>query len=110
MRIYTRRGDDGTTGLLFGGRAPKNAPVIEATGAVDEAQAALGLARAEAPAGSVVDGLLIGVERELYVLMAELTTLPENRGKLKPGESLVTKDMVEALERTIDELTGRFPP
>jgi cob(I)alamin adenosyltransferase len=77
---------------------------------VDEAQAALGLARAEAPAGSEVDGLLIGLERELYVLMAELTTLPENRGKLKPGESLVTKDMVEAVERTIDELTGRFPP
>ena len=110
MKIYTRRGDDGTTGLLYGGRTPKDAPVIEATGAVDEAQAALGLARAEAPSGSEVDRLLIGVERDLYVLMAELATLPENRGKLTPGASLVAPEMVEGLEHTIDELTGRFPP
>lgn len=110
MRIYTRRGDDGTTGLLYGGRTRKDAPVMEATGAVDEAQAALGMARAEASSGSEVDRLLIGLERDLYVLMAELTTLPENRGKLTPGSSLVTSAMVEGLERTIDELTGRFPP
>ncbi len=110
MKIYTRHGDDGTTGLLYGGRTSKASPVIEATGAVDEAQAALGMARAEAGRGSELDGLLIRVERDLYVLMAELTTAPANRHKLTEGASLVTEAMVTGLEEAIDELTGRFPP
>jgi len=110
MKIYTRKGDDGTTGLLYGGRVSKDHPSIEANGAVDEAQAALGLARAEAAPGSELDELLVGLERDLYVLMAELATAPENRHKLAPGASLVTAEMVEALEPIIDELTGRFPP
>ena len=110
MKIYTRKGDDGTTGLLFGGRVGKDHPTIEANGAVDEAQAALGLARAEAARGSELDRLLLGLERDLYVLMAELATAPDNRRKLTAGVSLVTAEMVSALEPTIDELTGRFPP
>ena len=85
MKIYTRKGDDGTTGLLYGGRVAKDSPAIEANGAVDEAQAALGLARAEAQSGSELDGLLIGLERDLYVLMAELATAPANRAKLRPA-------------------------
>jgi cob(I)alamin adenosyltransferase len=108
VRIYTRRGDDGTTGLLYGGRVPKDSPVIEANGAVDEAQAALGLARAEAEPGSEVDRLLVEIERDLWVLMAEVATAPENRGKLEPGASSVTDEMVSALEARIDDLTGRF--
>jgi cob(I)alamin adenosyltransferase len=110
MRIYTRTGDDGTTGLLFGGRIPKSSEVIEANGAVDEAQAALGMVRAEVDRGSELDGLLVGLERDLYVLMAEVATAPANRRKLTPGVTLVTADMVGALEARIDELTGRFPP
>ena len=110
MKIYTRTGDDGTTGLLFGGRVAKDSEVIEANGAVDEAQAALGTVRAEVDAGSDLDHRLVGLERDLYVLMAELATAPENRRKLKPGVSLVTGEMVDALERSIDELSGRFPP
>jgi cob(I)alamin adenosyltransferase len=110
MKIYTRKGDDGTTGLLYGGRVRKDHPTIGANGAVDEAQAALGLARAEAPAGSELDGILVGLERDLYVLMAELATAPDNRRKLSPGVSMVTAEMVSALEPLIDELTGRFPP
>ena len=109
-KIYTRKGDDGTTGLLYGGRVAKDSAAIEATGAVDEAQAALGLARAEAEAGSELDGLLIGVQRELYVLMAELATAPANRAKLVAGQSLVSGDMVARLEGAIDQVTGRFPP
>jgi len=108
VRIYTRRGDDGTTGLLFGGRVAKHAAPIEVNGAVDEAQAALGLARAEAPRGSELDSLLVGLERDLYVLMAEVATAPANRAKLTPGVSLVTADMVSALERRIDDLSTRF--
>lgn len=107
-RIYTRKGDDGTTGLLFGGRVAKDSPVIEANGAVDEAQAALGLARAEAESGSEIDKLLVDLERDLWVLMAEVATAPRHRAKLEPGTSKVTDDMVAALERQIDELSGRF--
>ena len=108
VRIYTRKGDDGTTGLLFGGRVRKDAPAIEANGAVDEAQAVLGLARAEAERGSELDELLVSLQRDLWVLMAEVATAPENRAKLEPGKSSVTADMVRALEERIDGLEERF--
>jgi len=106
-RIYTRKGDDGTTGLLYGGRVPKHSPRIEVNGAVDEAQAALGLARAESEPGSELDRLLVDLERELYVLMAEVAVAPEHRSKLVAGTTLVTPEMVGALEARIDELTER---
>lgn len=108
MKIYTRKGDDGTTGLLYGGRVPKDSPAIEANGAVDEAQAALGLARAECEAGSELDELLTRLERDLYVLMAEVATAPANRHKLEEGRSLVVPPMVSRLEEDIDRLTERF--
>ncbi|HVX20193.1 MAG TPA: cob(I)yrinic acid a,c-diamide adenosyltransferase [Acidimicrobiales bacterium] len=107
-RIYTRHGDDGTTGLLYGGRAPKGSPRIELNGAVDEAQAALGVARAESDPDAELDRLLVSLERDLYVLMAEVATLPEHRDKLVAGTTLVTGDMVAALEARIDDLLGRF--
>lgn len=110
MKVYTRKGDDGTTGLLYGGRVAKNSPVIEANGAVDEAQAALGVVRAEVDPDSELDQLLVRLERELYVLMADVATAEANRARLTPGVTLVTADMVTALEPLIDELTGRFPP
>jgi cob(I)alamin adenosyltransferase len=110
MKIYTRKGDAGTTGLLFGGRIAKDAPEIAANGAVDEAQAALGVARALVARHSEIDALLVELERDLYVLMAELATAPANRHKLQPGSTLVTDDMVARLEQRIDSLTGRFPP
>jgi cob(I)alamin adenosyltransferase len=110
MKIYTRKGDDGTTGLLYGGRVRKDSPVISANGAVDEAQAALGVARAATEPGSELDEILIAIERDLYVLMAELATATANRPKLQPGVTLVTPDMVAALEGQIDTVTARFPP
>ena len=97
-RIYTKRGDDGTTGLLYGGRVRKDSWRIELNGAVDEAQAAIGLARAETAAGSEVNERLTALARDLYVLMAEVATAPENRAKLTAGSTLVTPDMVAALE------------
>lgn len=108
MTFYTRKGDDGTTGLLYGGRVPKDDARPEACGAVDEAQAAVGAARAEAEAGGELDTLLLGIERDLYVLMAELATLPENHHKLEPGSSAVTPLMVAGIERATDDLAGRF--
>ena len=110
MRIYTRKGDDGTTGLLYGGRVRKDDPAPAAYGEVDEAQALLGLARAECPRGSELDELLVSIERDLWVLMAELATDPANRHKLVAGASLVTDEMVTALEHMIDDLSGRFEP
>jgi cob(I)alamin adenosyltransferase len=109
VKIYTRKGDDGTTGLLYGGpRVAKNSAVIEANGVVEEAQAVIGVARAEAPPGGELDALLIAVEHDLWVLMAEVATAPANRRKLRPGTSLVTPEMVAALEGHIDALNERF--
>lgn len=108
MRIYTRKGDDGTTGLLFGGRVVKGAPRIELNGTVDEAQAAMGVARAEARPGSELDQLLVRLERQLHVLMAEVATAPSNRHKLVDGQSRVTASMVQELEAWVDRLGERF--
>jgi cob(I)alamin adenosyltransferase len=108
MRIYTRKGDDGSTGLLYGGRVSKDSPAPAAYGDVDEAQAALGVVRAACERGSELDELLVLLERDLWVLMAELATDPANRHKLAAGASLVTEEMVAAVEARIDDLTDRF--
>jgi cob(I)alamin adenosyltransferase len=107
--IYTRKGDDGTTGLLFGGRVRKDDPLPQAYGEVDEAQAALGLARAEAERGSELDELIVRLQRDLWKVMAELATAPENRAKLG-ADGVVSPQMVAALEPLIDDLTTRFDP
>ncbi|HEY5109465.1 MAG TPA: cob(I)yrinic acid a,c-diamide adenosyltransferase [Acidimicrobiales bacterium] len=107
LKIYTKTGDDGTTGLLYGGRVAKDAALMQVTGTVDEAQAAMGVARAEAVPGSELDELLTRLERELYVLMAEATTDPAHRSKLVAGKTLVTGEMVAALEEEIDDLMSR---
>src|SRR2546425_1895663 len=92
VRIYTKKGDDGTTGLLYGGRISKADPAVEAYGSVDEAVAALGLARALAE-GEEVRELILRLQRELFVAGADLATNPEERHKLKPGVSLITPQM-----------------
>ncbi len=109
-KIYTRAGDDGTTGLFYGGRVGKDSALPRAYGAVDEAQAILGLARAEAGKGSELDDMLVHIMRDLWVLMAELATLPENRHKLTASKSLVTSEMVIKLEHMIDSLDEKFNP
>lgn len=107
MRIYTRTGDDGTTGLYYGGRVDKDDPAIELNGCVDEAQAAIGVARSRAARGGELDLLLITLERDMWVLMTEVATAPENRSKLKAGSTLVTEQMVSRLEREIDAFSDR---
>jgi cob(I)alamin adenosyltransferase len=108
LKIYTKTGDDGTTGLLFGGRVRKDSALMQITGTVDEAQAVLGVARAEAEPDSELDQLLIRLERDLYVLMGEVTTDASNRSKLTPGTTLVTAEMIDALEAHIDDFIERF--
>jgi cob(I)alamin adenosyltransferase len=107
-RIYTKRGDDGTTGLLYGGRISKSDSATDAYGTVDEAVAAIGLARAL----SDEDGFraeLLALQRELFVVGADLATNPDERHRLEPGVSLVTDEMVERLETSIDELVRAHP-
>lgn len=110
MKVYTRKGDDGTTGLLFGGRVRKDDPAPAAYGDVDEAQAFIGLARSEADPGSELDALLVALERDLWILMAELATSPDKHDKLVAGTSLATPEMVEHLEKVIDDVSARFDP
>src|SRR5262245_49273239 len=109
-RIYTKSGDDGTTGLLYGGRVRKDSEHPTAYGTVDEVQAVIGLARAHSPTAGELSELLTVLERDLWVLMAELATLPQNRSKLTPGSTMVSAEMVERLEHTIDDVDGRFEP
>jgi cob(I)alamin adenosyltransferase len=110
MKIYTRKGDAGDTGLLFGGaRVGKGSPRIEAAGTVDEAVAAMGLARTALRADDPLAGLLIRLQKELFVVGAEVATHSVRRARLTPGTSLVTEAMVTALEREIDGLTAAHP-
>lgn len=106
--MYTKQGDDGTTGLFYGGRVAKDSELPTAYGSVDEASAVIGLARAHA-AGEL-DRMLVAILRDLWVLMAELATLPANRSKLAPGATAVTQEMVDRLETEIDGLDERFDP
>jgi cob(I)alamin adenosyltransferase len=103
-RIYTKTGDDGTTGLLYGGRVPKDDAATEAYGTTDEAVAVLGQARASAD--GIVAEEILALQRELFVVGADLATNPAERGKLQPGISLVTAEMTERLERRIDDLVA----
>ena len=116
MKIYTRKGDDGTTGLWYGGRRSKADVRIEAYGAVDEANSALGIARAIAStAGANADevaGDLLRLQNELFVAGAELATAPEASERLTDGVSRITGDMVAWLEERIDAYMERveLPP
>jgi len=105
VKIYTRGGDDGTTGLYFGGRVEKSSDLIEVNGAVDEAQAVLGWARSLCESETRLGDLLVTVERDLWVLMAEVATLPANRHKLVAEKSLVSQGMIDHLESEIDALS-----
>jgi len=107
VRIYTRGGDDGTTGLLYGGRVDKSDPRTEAYGTTDEAVAALGMARVFIADGALAD-LVLHLQRELFVVGAELATAAENAHKLTPGTTKVTAAMVDEVEKLIDEYTGRI--
>ena len=102
MKVYTRRGDDGTTALRTGERVRKDSAQIELVGALDEAQAFLGVARAESAELPAIGELLARLERELWILMAEVTTSADEIASLIPKETAIDQAMVDALESTID--------
>lgn len=108
MRIYTKKGDDGSTGLLYGGRVDKDDPRTDVYGTLDEAVSCLGLARA---GGLVerVEAIVVRVQREMFVVGAQLATAAENQAKLQEGVSRVSADMTERIERDIDSLVAEHP-
>lgn len=107
-RIYTKLGDDGSTGLLFGGRTGKDAPLIDTVGTLDEAVATLGLARA-ACTDADMSAHILRIQQDLFVVAADLAANPRARERLEPGVSLVTVEMISRLEALIDESVAAHP-
>lgn len=104
MSIATKTGDDGTTGLMYGRRVAKTDPRIAANGAVDELNAALGMARAIVAEPFVTDAIF-AIQKELVLLMGELAVLPEDRERYTSGGfHFVERAMVDALTARIDDL------
>jgi cob(I)alamin adenosyltransferase len=107
MSIATNTGDDGTTGLMYNRRVSKCHPRVEACGAVDELNTALGLARAAAPP-STLGPHLTAIQLQLVLLMGELATLPEDMPRyLKDGFSVVTAEMTARLDAIVAELESQ---
>lgn len=109
VKVYTRRGDDGTTGLLYGGRVDKDDLRTDAYGTVDEAVSALGLARAELADEATWHDAVLSVQRDLFVVGAQLATSTDHWPQLTDGVSRVTADMTTRLETAIDAVTDAFP-
>lgn len=113
-RIYTRTGDDGTTGLVGGQRVKKNSLRIETYGTIDELSSVIGLARSSMqPLLAIrsraqrLDAWLAWTQDVLFNLGADLATLPQNRWE---GMPLVHEGDAKALERAIDEAQGDLEP
>ena len=103
-KFYTQTGDDGYTGLLGEGRLAKHAPRIEAIGALDEATAALGMARAACQLPQTAE-IILTVQRDLYQLMAEVAATPENAARFRQ----ISAERVAWLEEQTDAISARVP-
>jgi cob(I)alamin adenosyltransferase len=108
MRIYTKKGDDGTTGLLYGGRVPKDDIRTDVYGTLDETVSALGIARA---GGLVprVETVVVRLQREMFVVGAQLATSEDNQTKLTAGVSKISPEMTAQAEADIDALIAEHP-
>jgi cob(I)alamin adenosyltransferase len=113
VKIYTKKGDDGTTSLWYGGRVPKHHGRTKAYGSLDEACSQLGVARAlcgDAEAELAAD--ILRLQDDLFVAGAELATAPEAAERLEDGISRTTEAMVTELEGLIDRYMSEveLPP
>jgi cob(I)alamin adenosyltransferase len=104
-RIYTRTGDDGTTGLIGGKRVPKDSPRVEACGSLDELNALIGVVRSH-DLSEPVDRILQTVQEHLFIVGAELAT-PDEIGRKSAG---IGEDAVRSLENEIDRMEEELPP
>jgi cob(I)alamin adenosyltransferase len=112
-RIYTKKGDDGTTSLWYGGRVAKSDDRTEAYGSLDEAASVLGVARSLCePGQDQLAADILALQNELFVAGAELATAPEAADRLEDGVSRITAEMADALDAEIDRyLEGvELPP
>ena len=111
VRIYTRSGDEGETGLLFGGRASKTDVRVEAYGSTDHAASAIGFARSVSD-DDFVKGALLDAQRDLFMIAAELATDLAKRDILLERFRIVDETHVARLESLIDDLLARveLPP
>src|SRR3954466_15390654 len=113
VKIYTKKGDDGTTSLWYGGRIPKHHGRTDAYGALDEACSALGVARALCgPDQAELAADILRLQDDIFVAGAELATAPEAAARLEDGISRATEAMVAELEQRIDHYMGQvdLPP
>jgi cob(I)alamin adenosyltransferase len=114
VKIYTRKGDDGTTSLWYGGRVPKTDVRTEAYGSLDEANSALGVARSLCKRDEQADlcETILALQRNLFVAGVELATAPEAAERLEGGVSRITDEMVESVEADIDRYMSQvdLPP
>ena len=112
-KIYTKKGDDGSTSLWYGGRVPKHHGRTDAYGSLDEACSALGVARASCADGEKeLAADILRLQDHLFVAGAELATAPEAAGRLEDGVSRTTDEMVAWIEERIDHYMGQvdLPP
>jgi cob(I)alamin adenosyltransferase len=113
VKIYTKKGDDGTTSLWYGGRIPKHAGRPDAYGSLDEAGAALGVARALCgPGEAELAADVLRLQDDLFIVAAELATAPEAADRLQDGISRTSGEMVADVERLIDRYMAEvdLPP
>ena len=113
VKIYTKKGDDGTTSLWYGGRVPKHHGRTEAYGALDEACSALGVARALCgPDQAKLAADVLRLQDDIFIAGAELATAPEAAERLEDGVSRVTEEMVAEAEALIDRYMAEveLPP
>lgn len=115
VKIYTRKGDDGTTSLWYGGRVPKSDGRTDAYGTLDEANSILGVARSlcsDDETGKSLAGDILRLQDDLFIAGAELATAPEASERLEDGVSRVTEDMVRWAEDRIDHYMDQveLPP
>jgi cob(I)alamin adenosyltransferase len=112
VKIYTGKGDDGSTSLWYGGRVPKDDGRTDAYGSLDEANSVLGVARSLCGDDAELAADILRVQDELMIAGAELATAPEAADRLEDGVSRITPEMAAELEPLIDKYMGRvdLPP
>ncbi len=111
MKIYTKTGDTGDTGLFGGGRVPKSHPRVEAYGDVDELNATIGVARAAgSPPDPQIDALLVRVQQDLFAIGALLATPDRERMRMHLDKAKIDQERVAELEHAIDAADAELEP
>jgi len=109
MKIYTKTGDEGDTGLFGGGRVPKDHARVEAYGEVDELNSAIGVARAAAPV-ALFDELLESIQRDLFAIGGQLASPDPEKVRKALEKAGLSEERVAVMERAIDEADRELPP